>query len=157
VTKLIVLLASGLGLGLSPWASGTAGTFLGVLIVLAMSSLALAWQIALSVVLALVAIPICGAAEDYYAKKDDGRIVADEYLTFPLCVLGLPWVTHPWLLAVAFVTNRLLDIVKPPPARQAQALHGGLGIVLDDVVSSLYALMLNHILWLIAKMMFGYP
>jgi len=156
VTKIAVLLASGFGLGLSPFASGTAGTFLGVLIVLAMSSVALAWQIALAVVLALIAIPICGVAEDYYAKKDDGRIVADEYLTFPLCVLGLPWVTHPWLLAVAFVTNRLLDIVKPPPARQAQALHGGLGIVLDDVVSSLYALVLNHILWLMAKMAFGY-
>jgi phosphatidylglycerophosphatase A len=117
-----------------------------------MSSLALAWQIALAVVLALIAVPICGVAEEYSARKDDGRIVADEYLTFPLCVLGLPWPAHPWLLAVAFVTNRLLDIVKPPPARQAQALHGGLGIVLDDTVSSLYALALNHIIWLVAKM-----
>jgi len=149
-------LASGLGLGLSPFASGTAGSFLGVLIVLAMSSLTLAWQIAVSVVLALIAIPICGVAEDYYAKKYDGRIVADEYLTFPLCVLGLPWLTHPWLLAVAFVSNRVLDIIKPPPARQAQALHGGLGIVLDDVVSSLYALLLSHIVWLVAKLACGY-
>jgi phosphatidylglycerophosphatase A len=154
--KVIVLFASGLGLGLSPLASGTAGSLLGVMIVLAAASLALPWQIVLAVGLVIVAIPVCDVAEKYYGKKDDGRIVADEYLTFPLCILGLPWPEHPWLLAVAFVTNRLMDIVKPPPARQAQVLRGGYGIVLDDVASSLYALLLNHIIWLVVKLMFRY-
>jgi phosphatidylglycerophosphatase A len=115
--------------------------------VVAMASLSLPIQIVTSAVLALLAIPLCGVAEDYFERKDDGRIVADEFMTFPICVLGLPWVEHPWLLGMAFVTNRIMDIVKPPPARQAQALHGGLGIVLDDVFSSLYALGLNHAAW----------
>ena len=154
--NLIVLVASGLGLGLSPWASGTAGSLLGVLIVLAMASLYLGWQIALAIVLAVLAIPICSVAEAHYGKKADRRIVADEFMTFPICALGLPWPQHPWLLAVAFVTNRLLDIVKPPPARQAQVLRGGYGIVMDDIVSSFYALILNHVIWLIVKVVCGY-
>lgn len=150
--NIAVLFASGLGFGLSPVASGTVGSFLGVLIVLAMAPLALMWQIVMAVVLALVAIPLCSVAEDFYGKKDDGRIVADEYLTFPICVLGLPWLEHTWLLGVAFVVNRVLDIIKPPPARQVQALHGGIGIVLDDVISSSYALAVTHGLWWVIKL-----
>lgn len=154
--NLAVLLASGFGLGWSPWAPGTVGTILGVVIVLAMAPLALAWQIVVAVGLSIAAIPLCSVAEDFYGVKDDRRIVADEFMTFPICVLGLPVTRHLWLLALAFVTNRIMDIIKPPPARQAQAIHGGGGIVIDDVVSSLYALALNHVIWLIAKLMFRY-
>jgi len=144
---IIPVLATGLGFGWSPIASGTVGALWGVVIVVAMAPLALGWQIALACALSLIAIPLCDAAEEHFGRKDDGRIVADEFLTFPLCVLGLPWQEHPWLLGAAFVMNRIMDIIKPPPARQAQNLHGGLGIVVDDVVSSLYALVLNHLAW----------
>ena len=121
--KLVLTLATGFGLGLSPVASGTTGSFLGVAIVVAMgmAGLATVWQAALAAVLALAAVPLCGAAEKILGRKDDGRICADEYLTFPICMLGLPWMIHPWLLAVAFVTNRVLDIVKPPPAARTTA------------------------------------
>jgi len=145
--KMTVFVATGFGLGLSPVASGTAGSVLGVVILFAMGSLGLGWQIALCLGMTLVAIPICGTAEDFYGKTDDGRIVADEYLTFPICMLGLPWAVHPWLLVVGFVVNRLLDIVKPPPARQAQNLVGGIGIVMDDFITCLYALGVNHAIW----------
>ena len=144
-----MLLATGFGLGLAPVASGTFGTLLGVGIVVAMSGLGIAWHIALSVLFVLVAIPICGMAEGIFKKKDDGRIVADEYLTFPICVIGLPWVGNLWLLVLAFLTHRVLDIVKPRPAMQIQDIGGGTGIVLDDVVSSLYALLLNHAIWIV--------
>ena len=147
--RLGVLLATGLGLGFSPIASGTVGSLLGVAIVVAMASLSWGWHALLAAVLVVVAIPICEWAEDYFGRKDDGRIVADEYLTFPLCVIGLPWVEHYWLLGVAFLTARILDIIKPTPARQIQDLHGGLGIVLDDVVSSLYALGVNWVVFLL--------
>ncbi|MCK5849351.1 MAG: phosphatidylglycerophosphatase A [Kiritimatiellae bacterium] len=148
--KIVLLLATGFGLGLAPVASGTFGTLLGVGIVVAMSGLpGIAWHIALSVAFVLVAIPICGMAEGIFKKKDDGRIVADEYLTFPICVIGLPWVDNLWLLVVAFLTHRILDIIKPRPAMQIQDIGGGTGIVLDDVVSSLYALLLNHAVWIV--------
>lgn len=151
ISRAVIWLATGFGLGYSPVASGTVGSIPGVVIVLLSAHLPLAQQIALAVVLALVAIPITGHAEECFGRKDDGRIVADEYLTFLICVLGLPWLQHPWLLGVAFVTNRVADIIKPFPARQAQNLAGGLGIVLDDVLACLYALALNHGIWYAAS------
>jgi len=147
VKRIVLLLATGLGLGLSPVAPGTVGTLLGVLIVIVTAGLGVPWQVALAVTLAALSIPICGHAEKHFGKKDDHRIVADEYLTFYLCVIGLPWAVHPWLLALAFVTHRLFDIVKPPPAYRLQSLRGGLGVAVDDIVASLYALGVNHLVW----------
>ena len=145
--KLFLVLATGFGLGYSPVASGTTGSLPGVLIALAIAPLGGVWQAFVCAVLAVLAIPICDAAEHHFGRKDDGRVVADEYLTFALCLVGIPWTAHPWFLAVAFVVCRIMDILKPPPARQAQNLSGGLGIVADDVASSLYALLINHVLW----------
>lgn len=138
--------ATGFGLGLSPFASGTAGALLGIPLMFCLSSLwtgNITWQICCCVVLAALAIPICDAAEKHFRRKDDRRIVADEYLTFPVGLIGLP-ICMP-SLALAFITNRILDILKPPPANWAQKLPGGLGIVADDVISALYSLALNHI------------
>ena len=146
--KLITLVANGFGTGLSPVASGTVGTVPGILIAYVITVLPWYWQAAVCVVLALVAIPVCDAAEKIYGEKDDGRVVADEYLTFPICLIGIPW-TEPgniWMLAMAFVVARVLDIWKPFPARQAQSLKGGLGILTDDFVSTTYALGVNHLL-----------
>lgn len=137
--------ATGFGLGFSPVASGTTGAFLGLPLMLLLYPVwtgAIAWQIACCAVLAAAAVPICGAAERHFRRKDDRRIVADEYLTFPIGLIGLP-LTFP-VLALAFVTNRICDIVKPFPARGAQALPGGWGIAIDDFVSALYSLALNH-------------
>ena len=141
--KLTLLVASGFGLGLSPVASGTAGTLLGVPIAAALCAWTpLGVQIAAALVLAALAIPVCDAAERHFGQKDDHRIVADEYLTFPICMLGLP--ADPLTLAIAFVTNRACDVIKPPPARGLQRLRGGLGVVIDDVFAALYSLALNH-------------
>jgi len=140
-----IVMASGLGLGFSPVASGTVGSFWGVMLVLAFGRWVpwLGVQALLCVLLCLVAVPICDRAEKLFAKKDDGRIVADEYMTFPICMLGLP--VNGWVLAMAFVTNRVCDIAKPPPAYRLQGLKGGWGVVADDVMASVYSLILNHI------------
>lgn len=147
--KLTWILATGGGCGLSPLAPGTVGTIPGVAIVLLVCASGVGWmaQVAIAAALALLAIPICGAAEKAFGVKDDRRIVADEYMTFPICTIGLPCLTAPWLLAVAFVVNRAMDVIKPFPARGIQRVRGGAGIVLDDVFSSLYALAINHAVW----------
>ncbi|MBM4148732.1 MAG: phosphatidylglycerophosphatase A [Lentisphaerae bacterium] len=145
--RLSVILATGFGLGYFPVASGTVGTLPGVLIALAAARLPAWQQAAIAAALAAIAIPVCGAAETVLGRKDDGRIVADEYVTFPLCVIGLPIAAHPWLLVPAFLFHRVFDILKPFPARRIQALKGGWGVVLDDVSSGLYALAANHALW----------
>ena len=144
--KLIILVANGFGTGLSPFASGTTGTLPGILIAYALTRVAWPWQVAICLAMTVIAIPICDAAEKIYGKKDDGRVVADEYLTFPICLIGLPWVDNLWILGVAFVVCRILDIWKPFPARQAQNLKGGLGIVVDDFISTSYALGVNYLL-----------
>ncbi len=148
-SRMVVGLATGFGLGYSPIASGTVGSLPGVLIVVLVGWLGWSWplQALAAAVMTLAAVPICGHAEDRFGRKDDGRIVADEYLTYLICMIGIPWQAHPWFLAVAFVVNRIMDIAKPPPARQAQGLAGGIGIVLDDVLACFYALAVNHALW----------
>jgi phosphatidylglycerophosphatase A len=148
--KFSLLVATGFGTGLSPVASGTVGTLLGLPLVWFLSELDWPWQVAAALALASLAVPFCSRAEKWFGRKDDGRIVADEYLTFPLAVLGLPLHAAPLMLPVAFVTARFFDIVKPWPARGLQSLQGGYGIVIDDVFSSLYALALNWVLYLVA-------
>jgi phosphatidylglycerophosphatase A len=148
-------LATGCGLGFCPVAPGTAGTLPGILLVLLMrwalaagglaGGVALAVEVVACVVFILIAIPICQGGENFFKKKDDGRICADEYLTFPLTLLALP--LTPVTLVMAFLTHRFFDILKPPPARGLQRLTGGLGIVIDDVFASIYALAANHLLW----------
>lgn len=153
LTRFTVALATGFGLGFSPFASGTVGSLWGPLIVWGMHAieLKLVAQIVVAVVLALVAIPICDVAEKVYGKKDDGRIVADEFLTFPICMLGLPFsMEFWWVLPMCFVTNRIFDILKLPPARGLQDLHGGFGIVIDDVIACVHSLIVNHLLFYVA-------
>jgi len=143
--KLAVWIATGFGLGLiAPIAPGTVGSLPGVLVALWLTQQRLSLQVLACVGLTLFAIPLCDVAEKVLNKKDDGRICADEWMLFPICVIGLPLLQHLWLLPVCFVVARVCDIVKPPPARRLQELHGGIGIVIDDFFASLYALALNH-------------
>jgi phosphatidylglycerophosphatase A len=153
IKKIAVLMATGFGLGQSPLMPGTMGTLLGLpLVWLTNSRLGIPGQITVAVLLSILAVPICDIAEKHFGQKDDHRIVADEYLTFPVCMIGLPLL--PWVMATAFVTNRICDIIKPPPARRLQEIKGGAGIVIDDFLSSLYSLVAslvaNHfIFWLV--------
>jgi len=71
--------------------------------------------------------------------KDPGVIVVDEVAGMTLSVLALP-LTLPVLLA-AFVLFRIFDVVKPFPANRAQALPGGVGVMIDDLIAGLYTLL----------------
>ncbi len=145
--KLIKFFATGFGLGFSPVAPATVGSLLGLGIVIPMAAMGYPLQIVISLVLILVAVPLCAAAETAFARKDDGRIVADEFLMFPICLIGIPFMTWPAFLVIAFIVARIMDLLKPPPARAAQALAGGIGIVMDDVLANVYALVINHLIW----------
>jgi phosphatidylglycerophosphatase A len=138
----IAWVASGFGLGFSPVAPGTVGALPGLALAFAFSRFDIGLQIAAAVLLAALAIPICDVAEKRYGKKDDRRIVADEFMTFPLCTIGLP--ATPLAYGIAFLVSRACDVVKPPPAHALQRLTGGLGVVVDDVIAMLYALAINH-------------
>jgi phosphatidylglycerophosphatase A len=143
--RLIKWLAVGFGLGLSPVMPGTAGTLAGLPLAWGLMQLPLLWcQLGTAVVFVLISIPVCGAAERMIGGKDPACIVADEYLTLPITVIGL---ASPWALLSGFVFHRIFDISKPPPIRQLQKLSGGFGIVIDDVLAALIALGCNHFLF----------
>jgi phosphatidylglycerophosphatase A len=144
--KLVKWIAVGFGTGWSPIMPGTVGTLVGLPLAWGLMQSGWSWpvQSAVCVVLSLVAIPICGVAEKMIGGKDPGCIVADEYLTLPITVIGL---TSPWALLSGFVLHRIFDITKPPPIKQLQNIHGGFGIVVDDFLAALIALGLNHLLF----------
>ena len=151
--RLCVFLATGLGIGLVvPFAPGTFGSLPGVALAYATTLLPLYAQIAVATLLVLAAVPICGVAERVLGIKDDGRISADEWMLFPVALLGIPLASLPWWsMVVFFCVIRIVDIVKPWPARQLQSVHGGLGIVVDDFFANLYSLAVN---WLIVATLF---
>ena len=84
-------------------------------------------------------------------RKDPGLIVIDEVAGMMVSVALLPR-SIPVLLC-AFFLFRLFDIWKPFPAREAQALHGGAGVMVDDLIAGVYAL----VLIMGARMLFGWP
>ena len=152
---LVLLLATGLGTGRSPWAPGTVGSGLG---------LAWAWVVAsiphsfstdsstglpvlgllATLTAAAAAIPVCTRACRLLDLKDPGQVVLDEIVAVPLVFgCGLLPTELSWL-AVGFVVFRIFDILKPPPVGQAERLPDGTGIVADDMVAGLYA---GLVLW----------
>jgi len=138
-------LAVGFGTGWSPVMPGTVGTLVGVPLAWGLMQIPGAgMQAIVCAALTLLAIPICGLAEKIIGGKDPGCIVADEYLTLPITVIGL---SSPWALLSGFVLHRIFDITKPPPIKQLQHIHGGFGIVVDDFLAALIALGLNHALF----------
>jgi len=142
--KLITFLATGFGSGLVPFAPGTAGTLIGVLICLIF--VPLPWIARLVVVLALLAFSfyVADQAEKIYQKKDDQRIVIDEIIGFQITMLPVA-INVPGICA-GFVLFRIFDILKPFPIKNLQRLPGGWGIVVDDVVAGIYAAI---VLWLL--------
>jgi phosphatidylglycerophosphatase A len=137
--------AVGFGTGWSPIMPGTVGTLVGLPLAWGLMLLPNLWcQIGTCLVLTLIAFPICGIAEKMIGGKDPGCIVADEYLTLPITVIGL---TNPWALLSGFILHRIFDITNPPPIKQLQDIHGGFGIVIDDFLAALIALGLNHLLF----------
>ena len=141
LTDPVHLLAFGLGLGLSPVAPGTVGTLLGIVIAWLTLDLTLNVQIGIAVVMVLAGIWICDNSSRRIGQHDPGGIVWDEIAAMYIVLLFAPATISAWILA--FVLFRLFDIVKPWPIRELDhSIGGGLGIMLDDLVAALYAVIL---------------
>lgn len=136
-----LMLGFGFGSGLAPKAPGTFGTLLGTLlfIPIILWSPLLAW--ALFIIALIAGSWICGCAAELSGEHDHGGIVWDEFVGVWLVLLLLPAQVWYWWLA-AFGLFRLFDIVKPWPIGWVdQRVSGGFGIMLDDVLAALFALM----------------
>jgi phosphatidylglycerophosphatase A len=135
--KTALALGTWFGSGLMPFASGTFGTLAAAPLV-ALSSVFSPLTSALFLMfMILVAIWASHLVHRLLQKADPSEVVIDEVAGFLLTMLWIPlsWGT----LLAGFLLFRLFDIWKPWPAGPAEKLHGGLGIVLDDLVAGLYA------------------
>lgn len=141
-------IASAAGTGLFP-ASGTFGAGLAfVLHVLFFPNLFTPeyWIGGLAALIAVTAVAVWSAeiTERLTGLKDDSRVTIDEVAGYFTAVMFLPpglYYTVP-----AFILCRIFDIVKLPPANQLQSVRGGVGIVIDDIIASIYACALMHAL-----------
>ncbi|MCG6344858.1 phosphatidylglycerophosphatase A [Vibrio fluvialis] len=134
------LLATGFGSGLSPVVPGTTGTLASVPFYLLLAQLPLTLYIVVVIAASLIGIKICQVTSDDMQVHDHGSIVWDEFAGFWITMLIVPMLQLPvfewkWLLA-GFVLFRFFDMVKPWPIGWLdKRVHGGLGIMLDDLVA----------------------
>lgn len=144
------MLASVFGAGYAPVASGTAGSFVTLVAIWLVPLTPLRIAVALVVVI-LIGIWSGSRVERVLGRKDPGVIVIDEVAGMLLSVILLPR-TIPVLLT-AFLLFRLFDVWKPFPARESQALTGGMGVMVDDLIAGVYTL----VLVMGARALFGVP
>ncbi len=151
---LVRFIATGAYLGYAPLAPGTAGSLGCALLMwffvpgVRASASPLGTAVALLSALAFIALAVW--ASDVGEKSlghDSSRIVVDEFAGYVAAVLFLPKTLPVYI--VAFFLFRAMDIVKPFPARRAEGLPGGLGVVMDDVVAGMYTNLLVRIMLLV--------
>ncbi len=135
--KAALILGTWFGSGLMPFASGTFGTLAAVPLVVLSGIFSPLSNALVLMIMTLVAIWSSQVVHNLLNRVDPSEVVIDEVAGFLLTMLWIPlsWGT----LTAGFLLFRLFDIWKPWPANVAERLHGGLGIVLDDLVAGLYA------------------
>lgn len=138
-------LAFGFGSGLAPKAPGTFGTLMAVPFYIVMAHLG--WPIYAVIVVAafFVGVYLCGKTADDLGVHDHPGIVWDEFVGFWIAMFMAPagWL---WLI-LGFTLFRLFDIWKPWPIKHLdQNMTSGMGIMIDDVLAGIYALIVMQLM-----------
>lgn len=139
------LFAFGFGSGLAPKAPGTFGTLAAIPFFLLLQNLS--WPIYLSWLLVTFALGVmwCDRSSKALGVHDHGGIVWDEFVGFWITMFMAPsgWV---WIL-IGFVLFRFFDVLKPWPINLLdKKVHGGFGIMIDDVLAGIYALIVLQLI-----------
>lgn len=137
--KPVLMLAFGFGSGLPRVAPGTWGSLAALLVYgLFLSHVSLTIQWLLIAISFVLGIWICERSTQHLNVEDHPGIVWDEWVGLWLALTLVPDTWIGWL--AGFMAFRLFDIVKPGPIGWLdKRLHGGLGIMLDDVLAGLLA------------------
>jgi len=167
VRELIVWIAQGFGIGRIPFAPGTWGSLMGIVLFLLLIATRIPWLlVVVSTIGALAAVWVCAKAEDILHQKDPSSVVLDEIVAVPVCFLSycfsfevFPALAHFTAgagviqLIIGFSLFRLFDIWKPWPIRQSQRLPSGWGVVKDDVLAAVYV---NIVMFGITRVVSGF-
>ncbi len=132
-------LAFGFGSGLAPVAPGTFGTLAAIPLYLLMQPLSLLLYLFITAIVCIVGIWICGKSSEKLGVHDHSGIVWDEFAGYFVTMIAAPagWL---WIL-IGFALFRLFDIWKPWPISVLdKQVHGGLGIMVDDILAGVFAL-----------------
>lgn len=131
----IHFLAFGLGSGAAPKAPGTFGTLAAIpLFVFFLQGLEPLHYFGALVVTSLIGIYLCGKTSKDLGVHDHSGIVWDEFVGFWITMWLAP--TGWFYILLGFVLFRLFDILKPWPISWVDKhVHGGFGIMLDDILA----------------------
>jgi phosphatidylglycerophosphatase A len=143
-SRIASLVSSGFGSGYAPKAPGTFGTVAAAVVWLALSwagalaSVEARWACAVvTIVLGTLAIRLSLGAN---SAKDPQWIVIDEWAGLFVALVGVNWRVG-WQVLLAVILFRIFDISKVGPIRSAERLPGAVGIMADDVVAGVFALL----------------
>jgi len=144
--KLSYLFTSVLYVGKLPIAPGTWGSLAALLcwflIIPHISSFTLIWLI---IIIFGLGVYTSSVMEKEFSKNDPSFVVIDEWVGQWIALLFLPK-SIVWGI-IAFLLFRLFDIWKPNPIRKLDEIHGGWGIMLDDVLAGVYSLIIVQIIY----------
>lgn len=147
LTNPVHFLAFGFGSGLSPKAPGTMGTLVALPIIWFMQYLSFEAYIIITVLVTVIGTVLAHYSSKWLGVHDHSGIVIDE-------IAGMMWVMAwfpvNWLtLLIGFGLFRLFDIVKPFPIRWLdQHVSGGIGIMVDDLLAAVFAIIPMYLLFL---------
>jgi phosphatidylglycerophosphatase A len=144
----MLFLAFGFGSGLSRYMPGTIGTLAAVPVYWLLIQFDNIIYSALTILSIIVGIKLCDYAASKLKVHDFGGIVWDEVAGFLITMWLVPF---SWINVVyGFILFRFFDIIKPWPIKWIDHhVHGGFGIMLDDVLAGVFALICLHAaLWL---------
>ncbi|MCF8087390.1 MAG: phosphatidylglycerophosphatase A [Desulfotignum sp.] len=136
--QLIMLAATGFGLGYSPVAPGTLGTLAALPFIWLFTYIPKAAGAFFLVCFLLSSVFVADRAEKILGRKDPGAIVIDEIAGYwvTMCLVPVTGIT----LIVGFIAFRCFDIFKIPPVRYFEKnFSGGAGVVLDDIMAGVLA------------------
>ncbi len=139
-----VLYACGLGSGLMPRAPGTWGSVLGVALWFALvGHLSLPWLGALLAAVFVLSLVAIRSMQQRFGVMDAPEIVIDEILGVWIALLFAPLLW--WTALLGFAAFRLFDIWKPWPVSWADRMHTPVGVMLDDVIAGVMALVVVQV------------
>ena len=152
-TDYLALSIATCGVGYLPLAPGTFGSLVAVGIFLLLARTTPPNALVAVVLVAIVVVTFVGTwaatrTEQLSGKKDPGKVVVDEVAGQFIALFPLTLFTHWSTLAVivSFILFRFFDIVKPYPANRLQELHGGAGVMFDDLVAGVYGAVIVSIM-----------
>ncbi len=128
--------ATACGIGYVPFAPGTFGSLAG-LALWAVFPRSMIGQFAAILALFAIGVWSAGRAERHFHASDPGPVVIDEVMGMLITLFVNP--VGPAGAIFALLLFRGFDVVKPPPARALERLHGGLGVMADDAMAAVYA------------------